>query len=892
MFKFKNTEPSIINSSVFNVAEPSGGIATINLFIDNTEDDSYRTMAESMSALYHAVSCNDMEIALEGLGDMLKSACEFFKTIIKKIAAFIKNTFYYLMSYVTDFEKFIDRYKENIQNFKEFEVNGYTYTIDSQPIDSSGITNIINQYNKNIKTINSKEYSDIQTMISKEMGKESLGKLRSTLCGKTSGFIRPEKFIDEMNKRFRNGKTSTSNIKVNSGTVNSFIDEFKRCKAMLPDVKEDGYNVQSVLDDMEKFFYSLPKYEYVDSDDKRIKHYKLSTDLKKGDFTADESDEEGYSTEYYKKLTAYYNFCYRMCREIAGMYTKAYTTKIEAIKEAISFYTSVIRKAISPFNERETDSVKSSKESVSIIQDGYTDWMTEYGLNAFKGEELSTHERIKAFNELKAIVKTTNTSFKSEIQYGGENCVAIFKAAGRGDAEKDAKNAVRLANSKSKDFVYSIPKPSFFNKGILVNYIWVYAKHKKKMKLQESVGIIPAMENLPKIHVGDVDDYSIQAMEAMHEIEVAKWDAHFREYLDEIDVLAEGYRRGYILMEDVEVKEKSGQDAKESTFSKIIEFIHTIIAKFMDKASNLFNSNQEWFDKYSGKLNEVNAEAYDNIKITMLAYHKQNKYDIPRTSVSPDDARLGTEKFKTLGEVAELMYPGICKLSATKDITEGTKIYFRGGSNTVETYSNGADVKKQVTMMVEWCKEYTDTCHHIKDQIDKMTEEMEKMDKAYEASKEASYSYVLSEQALLEETGLAWLPFIDSKGNAKFLVLKEAEGDANKEKANKEKKEGQDAAKAAGATVANDDKKETKPETEEERKAREKKEADDKKAKDDKISRALAAKYYYQVKVKVATAMLTIAEERFVSYIKTLRNVVALAHIAADKAEKPDKAKK
>ena len=785
MFRFRSAEPTTSRGSVFIGPEAISDVMLASMMFESADQHIFKTMTDSMCAMYQAVSCGDMEIAREGLGDMAKSAWEFFKSIIKKIATFIKNAFNYLMSYVLDFEKFIDQYKDNINNFKEFEISGYTYTIDTEPIDNAGISKIVDRYNTDIDKVKKMELVDIQKLISQELGKDSIGELRAKLCGK-SGIIKPDKFVREMEKKFRNGKGSKGTIKVNSGLVSGFIDEFKKYKELLDSVKEDGYNVQGVLNDMADFFHGMPTYEYKDSDDKRIQHYKISADAKKGEFKADKSGEESHSTDYYKKLTTYYNFCYRMCRDIAGIYSKAYMVKVAALKEAVGFYKTVIRKALSPFADKVKDEITPSKESIGIVP-----------------------------------------------------IMEIISHLSESDTEK--------------------------------NSIW--------------------MENLAGLYVGDVEDYSLCAMEAMHDIEVAEWDIHFREYVNEIDVLAEGYRRGYILMEDVEVKEKSGPDAKESTFSKIIEFIRTIIAKFMDKASNLFNSNQEWFDKYSGKLDEVSAEAYDNIKITMLAYHKQNKYDIPRTSVLPNDARLGTEKFKTLEEVAKLMYPGICKLSATKDITEGTKIYFRGGSNKVETYSNGADVKTQVTMMAEWCKEYTDTCHHIKDQIDKMTEEMEKMDKAYEASKESSSSYVLAEQALLEETGLAWLPFIDSKGNAKFLVLKEADGDGDKKKAQEEKKEGQEAAKAAGAT-ADDGKKEAKPETEEERKAREEKEAAEKKAKDEKVSRALAAKYYYQVKVKVATAMLTIAEERFVSYVKTLRNVVALAHIAADKAENPDKAKK
>ena len=771
MFRFRSSQPTTSDTSAFIGPEAISDVMLNEMMFESADQHVFQTMMDSMCAMYQATACGDMSIAREGLGDMAKSAWEWFKSIIKKIADFIKNAFNYLMSYVLDFEKFIDKYKENVNNFQEFEVSGYTYTIDGEPIDNYGVDKIVTQYNTNIDKIKDKETSEVQAMIREELGKESIGEMRAKLCGKT-GIIKPDKFVKEMEKKFRNGKGSKSTIKVNSGLVSGYIDEFKRYKELLADVKEDGYNVQSVLTDMGEFFRGMPTYDYKDSNDKRIKKYKISADAKKGEVKTDEDGDESYSTDTYKKLTMYYNFCYRMCRDIAGVYTKAYTVKIAALKEAVSFYKSVIRRALSPFADKVKDKAESAVSST-----------------------------------------------------------------------------------------------------------------------KEAVGIDPVMEfgNL----FSDIEDYTLRAMEAMHEIEISEWDAYYEEYISEINIMAEAYRRGCVLMEDVEIKEKTGPDAKESVFKKIIEFIRTIIAKFMDKASNLFNSNKEWFDKYSHKLENVPDDAYDNIRITMMEYDKYSKYDIPAPSADkPEDARYHAETVKSLEDVAKLMYPGICRLSATKDITEGTKIYFRGGSNKVKTYSDKASVKDMVTKMSEWCKDYNETCQHIKDQIDALTTEMEKADTAYEASKESSTSYLLGEDALVEDTGFAWLPWIDSKNNPQFLVITEAKKKTEQPKpADKEKDKPKETVGAAAADASS-----VKPgDSDAAKKAKEEEDAkkaeEAKKAKEANTKKLLIIKYFYQVKVKVATAMLTIAEERFVNYIKTLRNVVALAKIAADKAENPDKKK-
>ena len=768
MFRFRSAEPTASTESVFIGPEAISDVMLSSMMFESADAEVFKAMSDSMCAMYQVVSCGDMEIAREGLGDMAKSAWEFFKSIIKKIASFIKNAFNYMMSYILDFEKFIDQYKDNLNNFKEFEISGYTYTIDTEPIDNAGISKIVDQYNSNVDKVKKMELVDVQKLISQELGKESIGELRAKLCGK-SGIIKPDKFVREMEKKFRNGKGSKGTVKVNSALVSSFIDEFKKYKELLDSVKEDGYNVQGVLNDMADFFHGMPTYEYRDSDNKRIKQYKISADGKKGEFKAEESGEESHSTDYYKKLTTYYNFCYRMCRDIAGIYSKAYTVKVAALKEAVGFYKTVIRKALSPFADKVKDKITPSKEAV---------------------------------------------------------------------------------------------------------------------------GIEPMMESesLINLYTDGVDDYSHRFMEVIHEAEIAEWDKHFREYVNEIDVLAEGYRRGYILMEDVEVKEKNdGPEGKgDSIFKKIIEFIRTLFAKFKDKATNLFNSNKEWFDKYSHKIENLTDDAYANLKLTLIDYELVKKYTMP-PETPVDAATVSAEKEITIEELAKKMYPQVVKLSASKDIVEGAKIWFRGKSNKVKVYSDLASVKGRVHDMMTYCNEYLSHVDEIKEEIDKLTTAMEKAEEEYDKAVNESSSFVLAEGCVAEETGLAWLPWLDKNGEAHFIVT-EADGQSSV-KSGQEADNEKDKPEPQGVDKK-DGKDDNAPKTDANDEAKKKEEEEKKKAKEKNVRSKSTEKNKCQIRVKVATAMLTIAEERYVQYIKTLRGVASVAHIAADKAENPDKAKK
>lgn len=887
MFRFRSTEPTVSKDSVFIGPEAISDVMLASMMFESADQHVFKAMTDSMCAMYQAVSCGDMDIAREGLGDMAKSAWEFFKSIIKKIATFIKNAFNYLMSYVLDFEKFIDQYKDNINNFKEFEISGYTYTIDSEPIDNAGISKIVDRYNSDIDKVKKMELVDIHKLISQELGKDALGELRAKLCGK-SGIIKPDKFVREMEKKFRNGKGSKGTIKVNSGLVSSFIDEFKKYKELLDSVKEDGYNVQGVLNDMADFFHSMPTYEYKDSDDKRIQQYKISADAKKGEFKADKSKEESHSTDYYKKLTTYYNFCYRMCRDIAGIYSKAYMVKVAALKEAVGFYKTVIRKALSPFADSAKDEVTTSKEAVGIVPTmEFISHLSESG-----DDPLTMAECHEATLELK---KFTGRFMVLEpiTKLGINNNVIatlgfVGWTLGESAARQECRRIAELATKKSKKYRFRISSNAAVI-GTTPFHMRVYAFRKKDKESDTEKNSI-WMENLTDLYVGDVEDYSLRAMEAMHEIEVAEWDKHFREYVNEIDVLAEGYRRGYILMEDVEVKEKNdGPEGKgDSIFTKIIEFIRTLFAKFKDKATNLFNSNKEWFDKYSHKIENLTDDTYANLKLTLIDYELVKKYTMP-PETPVDAAVVSAVKEISIEELAKKMYPQLVKLSASKDIVEGAKIWFRGKSNKVKVYSDLASVKGRVHDMMTYCNEYLTHVDEIKEEIDKLTTAMEKAEEEYDKVVNESSSFVLAEGCVVEETGLAWLPWLDKKGDVHFVVTEGDEQSSVKSSQETDKKK--DKPEPQGV-VKKDGEDDNAPKTDADDKAKKKKEERKKKAKEKNVRVKSTEKNKCQIRVKVATAMLTIAEERYVQYIKTLRGVASVAHIAADKAENPDKTKK
>lgn len=351
---FQNRKNSIIPNapSAFLSAENIPESLVFESLFDGSDDVIYTAMMESMSALYHGVCAQDQHIVMEGIKDMAHTAYEFFKDLLKRFVTFIKNTFDLLASYILDFDKFIDKHSMNASRFKPFEVQGFTYTIPNTPVDNCGITKITNTYNSTVNKLKSMSMGDIQEIITKEKGKDSMAILRGRISN-AGGSIKEDRYEKSLDKQYRDGKDNKHTITVNATEVNTMITDFKTFKSLVKEVKEDGNNVQSLFNELADFFKEMPQYEYKSTNDRQINNYKLDADVKAGTVGHDKSGSESYTVELYKKQMAWYNFCLKLSKDIAYIYSKAYNAKVAALKEAISFNRGVIRKALSPFADKE-----------------------------------------------------------------------------------------------------------------------------------------------------------------------------------------------------------------------------------------------------------------------------------------------------------------------------------------------------------------------------------------------------------------------------------------------------------------------------------------------------------------------------------------------------------
>lgn len=365
-------------------------------------------------------------------------------------------------------------------------------------------------------------------------------------------------------------------------------------------------------------------------------------------------------------------------------------------------------------------------------------------------------------------------------------------------------------------------------------------------------------------------EYALDAMTAFRDQETEIFFEDMTHYLDEINVLGEAFIAGKIMLEEVEVdNDKTGR----STLGMIIDFIKRVIAKFIDTAKNLFKSNEKWFADNVHKFDAIPDNKYAALNLTILPYWKVSDYKVIAPRIKSNDNRLGTT-FKDTNDIENAMYPDLMKNTVSNNIVEGAKISYRGGTNNLESVK-GDSVKGVVKGMIQYCNGYVNTANKIKESIEEIQKEVEasqeELDKAME-------NYSIAEGVPLLESVFATMPWINKEGEA-FYITEDTAGtnggvtnNNNSNTQNNNNTNGTDNNQNANTDKPNPTSKAP------EGNGVAQKVDDNEAAKNEKnkmIAGKTAVKQYYQIYLKVATAMMTIAEERYLAYLRTLRSVLS-----------------
>ena len=339
-----------------------------------------------------------------------------------------------------------------------------------------------------------------------------------------------------------------------------------------------------------------------------------------------------------------------------------------------------------------------------------------------------------------------------------------------------------------------------------------------------------------------------------------------------------------IVTEEVSVRDLNKGDNKKTTtlierikklIANLIKFVKNIIMAFINKVDDLIRSNDDWLDKNTWKINGISDDFWNACDITIYPYDFKNKYagnnvfteDIYAQAIKSIDSseveREVNTGFESDGAMYEYLAPKIYKINPD-DFTMACKTFYRG-SNTLGSFT-GSEAEKVCVRGARFLDTYKDLSNKIKSDLNKFRGKVERFEReslqAAKANVNESFYSDFEDMEIAEE-------LLDGR----IQRAKDASGVT----AQQQKKSN------GGLTMdtdrngeRNDDESESQPTKTS--------------STQQKFNRQLK---YWRTVLTIQTARMTIAEEAYNAYLRTIKTVVRTAEsrkmITSAKAQRVEK---
>ena len=342
-----------------------------------------------------------------------------------------------------------------------------------------------------------------------------------------------------------------------------------------------------------------------------------------------------------------------------------------------------------------------------------------------------------------------------------------------------------------------------------------------------------------------------------------------------------------IVKEDVTVRDvNKGDNKKAKTFidrvkkvvGNLLKYIRNIIAFFVNKVDDLMNNNEEWISKNAYKIDGISSEFWSQCDITLYPYDFKNQYggnnvfteDVYAQAIEPNTntqvAKQITAGFNSKDEFYKTVAPKIYKINP-EDFTAACKTYYRGGKNLIG--ATGNDAEKICIHGLKYANNYKALSNKIKSDLNKYRGIVEKFQRdseqrsKQEGSVESALFPSLEFYSVLEDRYIRY-DEIEISNEAITLNPVKALKDRTQREYDKQVGSSQ-----SNGTVTMDEKKNGEDNTEN---------TPSQPSQTSQASQIFTRMLeYYRAVLTVQTARMTIAEEAYNAYMRTIKTVVRTA---------------
>ena len=337
-----------------------------------------------------------------------------------------------------------------------------------------------------------------------------------------------------------------------------------------------------------------------------------------------------------------------------------------------------------------------------------------------------------------------------------------------------------------------------------------------------------------------------------------------------------------IVKEDVTVRDVNKGDKKKAknlvdrikkVIGNLIKYVRNIIAFFVNKVDDLMNNNEEWISKNAYKIDGISANFWSQCDVTLYPYDFKNQYggnnvfseNVYAQAIEPiSNSKISQQVlagFSNKEEMYKTVAPKIFKINPD-DFTAACKYYYRGGKNLIG--ATGDDAKKLCQHGIKYANNYKALSNKIKSDLNKYRGDVEKFERDseqrsnQEGAVESFLFPALEFYSVLENRYIGYDEIeianeaIEDKvvPPTKLAQSKERSGISNGSVTMDEKKNGEDNTENTPSQPTQSSQA------------------------SQQFTRLLE---YYRTVLTVQTARMTIAEEAYNAYIRTIKTVVRTA---------------
>lgn len=290
----------------------------------------------------------NLDIVTEGSKTFIETVKEILHKIKKNLKDFFVKLNMFVMSYIQNFEKFLNKHKSQLKQLNpDFTIKGYNYSTDTDYPKLDKVDGLISDYNSELREISHMTLAEITDRKHEYTLENNGNSIREFVIG--SADISEEEYADEVFKVFRSGDSEKSEIFVTKDVLHDAIDEYFKIKNRLKETRKLENETILFMTSLEKFFNTMPKSHYVDKK-KQIHAHNISRDGGRVETTS--TDKFDNTKENIEKLTLFYKYKWSQARMLTPIVVTAVTGKAKALKEELGQTTSIIRRSITNSSEK------------------------------------------------------------------------------------------------------------------------------------------------------------------------------------------------------------------------------------------------------------------------------------------------------------------------------------------------------------------------------------------------------------------------------------------------------------------------------------------------------------------------------------------------------------